>query len=87
MNAEEWLNKHCVAKDWSDTANQAKDSLDTDDVLVYMEAYHKYKVENLGLFNVRQQRELLKDFLDFVGNPFELDVKDNVLDNYFESLK
>lgn len=59
MDAYEWMEQNY--------RNQLNDgeSLDFNSDLLFkiMEEYHQSKVENLGLFDVRQQRELLINFL------------------------
>ena len=42
-SAEDWLNKNCKPKDWSDEANQANDYIHTSDVIKYMEEYAAQK--------------------------------------------
>jgi len=49
MKAEEWLNKNCKPKDWSETANQANDFIHTSDVIEYMEKYTESVVNKLPI--------------------------------------
>jgi len=67
MKAEEYLKENCKLDDWDSLEENLKDSIWTNNVITYMEDYHKSKLKLLNIASVSQQRELFFVFVKFMN--------------------